>query len=139
MSILTYLFFDGECAEAFEFYKSVFGGEFQAKMTFAEGPPEMNAKPEDHDRIMHLTLPVGDGLLMGSDTPSGEGPKKGPREEFSLFFKAGSNDEADKVFAALQQGGGAMIMPMAQTFWGSYFGMCRDQFGVAWMVAHDTE
>ncbi len=133
MSLNTYLTFDGDCAEAFDFYKSVFGGEFMMVSTFADAPPDMGVKDEEKDRIMHVSLPVGGSVLMGSDTAGGHGPALAKGNNFSIAFTPASKEDADAKFAKLKEGG-AETMAMQETFWGSYFGMCTDRFGVQWMV-----
>lgn len=133
MSLNVYLYFDGQCADAFAFYKSVFGGEFVARQTFGDGPPELAVADTDKDRIMHVTLPVGEAVLMGSDTISNQKNPPRPSNAFSVSFTPKSKNEADRVFTALTAGG-TINMPLAETFWGSYFGTGTDKFGVNWMV-----
>jgi len=133
MSLSTYLYFDGNCAEAFEFYKSVFGGDFLVRQTFADGPAEMQVPADERDRIMHVTLPVGTSVLMGSDTLSTSGEATVIGRNFAVSFRPDNRAEAERVFSALSAGG-AVAMPLAETFWGSYFGMCKDKFGVHWML-----
>lgn len=136
MTLSTYLFFDGQCSEAFDFYKSVFGGEFAAHMTYADGPPDMEYDDADKGKVMHVTLPVGSSVLMGSDILKGHGETPRPGANFSMSYDASSKEEADKTFAALSAGGN-VAMPMDTTFWNAYFGMCTDKFGVQWMVNFD--
>lgn len=136
MSLSTYLYFDGNCAAAFDFYKSVFGGEFASRNTFGEGPPELGALESELGRIMHVSLPIGTSVLMGSDTVSSQGEATRAGNNFAISFQAQSKAEVDHVFPKLATGGG-IAMPVAETFWGSYFGMCKDQFGVHWMVSFD--
>lgn len=136
----TYLNFDGNCEEAFNFYKSVFGGEFTSLMRFKDMPgdmPEDQKFPaEDNERIMHLSLLISEGyVLMGCDHPSNFGD--GDRGNmYHISFSADSEDEATKVFNGLVNGGKA-TMPLDKTFWGSYFGMVTDKFGINWMVSFD--
>ena len=138
MTLNTYLFFDGTCAEAFDHYRRVFGGEFTARMTYGEGPPEKVKVPDaERGRIMHVSLPVGGSVLMGSDTASGHGEAPKSTNAFAISYSAASRADADAKFAALQEGGGTAAMPMGDTFWGAYFGMLKDRFGVHWMVSHD--
>lgn len=136
-SLHTYLTFNGDCEKAFEFYKSVFGGEFESMSRFSEMPddPKFRISDEDKNKIMHVSLPIGNGsVLMGSDT-SGEMAmhfKKG--NNFSISINADTRADADRYFAELSTNG-RVIMPMNSTFWGSYFGMLTDSFGIQWMVS----
>lgn len=134
MSLDIYLYFNGNCAEAFDFYRSVFGGEFAARSTFAEAPPDMPIDPTEKDKIMHVSLPVGESVLMGSDTAEGCGAPVTYGDNFAVSYAAKDRAAADRIFAALKNGG-AELMPMQETFWKSYFGMCKDRFGVNWMVS----
>ena len=136
MSLNTYLFFDGNCREAFEFYRSVFGGEYQVLQTFGDGPPDLQVAEEEKDRIMHVSLPVGSSVLMGSDSASGFGPPPAQGTNFAISITAESREHCDEVFAKLSAGG-TVQMPMQETFWGSYFGNWTDRFGVAWMISYD--
>ncbi len=138
MTLSTYLTFDGDCKEAFDFYKSVFGGDFMACQTFADGPPEMGASEDDKDRIMHVSLPIGDSVLMGSDTMPGYGDPLAKGNNFSISYAPSSKEDADEKFAALKVGG-VEKMELQETFWGSYFGMCTDQFGVNWMLNYNLQ
>ena len=92
MILNTYLTFDDNCREVFEFYRSIFGGEFETLMTFREGPEDMNVAEEELDRIMHVSLPIGSSVLMGSDSCSGFGPPPVVGNNFSLSFQAESRD-----------------------------------------------
>mgnify|MGYP002136112084 FL=1 len=138
-SINPYLVFNGNCEEAFLFYQSVFGGEFPYIGRFNDMPPA-DGNPvlseEDGNRIMHVTLPISDGyVLMGSDSNSASGEVTFG-ENVSLSINAKSKEEADKLFNGLSAGG-SVTMPMNQTFWGAYFGMFADKFGIHWMVNFD--
>ncbi|HEY9179011.1 MAG TPA: VOC family protein [Flavipsychrobacter sp.] len=138
-SINPYLTFNGNCEEAFNFYKSVFGGEFNYLGRFNEMPPqEGKTMPEEEsNRIMHISLPIGGGTaLMGSDTGGEWAQGFTTGNNFSISINADSKEEADKIFNAISSGG-QVTMPMADTFWGSYFGMCTDKFGIAWMMSYD--
>jgi len=139
-TINTYLNFNGNCEQAFLFYKSVFGGEFSYIGRFAEMPPQENIPPVSPDmanKIMHVSLPISkETLLMGSDTDGEWAPEYKQGNNFSISVNADSREEADKLFAALSDGG-LVTMPMAETFWGAYFGMCTDGFGVNWMISFD--
>ena len=137
-TLSTYLFFEDNCAEAFEFYRSVFGGDFMSMMTFADGPPDLGVSDSEKDRIMHVSLPVGDAVLMGSDNASSFGPPRTAGDNFAVSYTAPTRDDADRVFAALFDGGEATV-PMQDMFWGSYFGQGTDRFGIGWMISHDQD
>ncbi len=133
----TYLTFDGNCREAFEFYKSVFGGDFSAFQTFGDAPPDMPIADADKDRVMHVSLPVGGSTLMGSDTAGGFGGPVVVGNNFSISIAPESKQQCDDLFAKLSDGG-EVRMKMQDTFWGAYFGMCKDRFDINWMINHDT-
>jgi PhnB protein len=133
MALNTYLTFEDNCREAFEFYRSIFGGEFTFISTFREGPEDMEIPEEHLDRIMHVSLPIGNSVLMGSDSSSAFCPPLVVGNNFSLSFEAENKEHADAVFAKLSDGG-AVNMPMADAFWGAYFGACTDKFGINWQV-----
>jgi len=131
-AVNLYINFDGNCAEAFEFYKSVIGGDFQSRMTFGEAPPMGEMPPGQKDKLMHIALPVGNTVLMGSDWS----PQFGPMvrgNSFAVSLQTETQSEADKLFSGLSAGG-TVTMPIAVVFWGAYFGMFTDKFGVNWMV-----
>ena len=136
MTINAYLNFNGNCREAFEFYRSVFGGEYQALETFANGPADMKIDDADKDKIMHVSLPVGSSILMGSDMPAQFGPPRVVGDNFSLSYSAESREAADSLFARTSDGG-KVTMPMQETFWGAYFGACTDRFGVNWQFIYE--
>ena len=135
MIVSTYLTFDGNCREAFEFYREVFGGEFEMLSTFGEGPDDMAVPEERKDAVMHVSLPIGKSVLMGSDNAP-DAPPLATGNNFSLSVEAESRDQADHLLARLAVGG-TVTMPMDVTFWGAYFGMCSDRFGINWMVVHE--
>lgn len=139
-TVNIYLTFDGNCKEAFEFYKSVFGGDFPQVSTFAEMPPQEGIPPvkeEEKDRIMHMSLPISkETVLMGSDTGGEWASQFQQGNNFSISVNTENKEEADRIFNELSQGGNIM-MPMDKTFWGSYFGMFQDKFGINWMVSFD--
>lgn len=135
----VYLTFDGECEEAFKFYQSVFGKEIPMWNRFGEMPPQEGMPPISDDvknRIMHVSLPISDEtVLMGSDAmPGMHQVQKG--NNFSLSLNANSREEAESIFNKLSEGG-VVTMPLADTFWGAYFGMWTDKFGINWMVNYD--
>ncbi|MBI1306894.1 MAG: VOC family protein [Bacteroidetes bacterium] len=133
-----YLNFNGNCEEAFNFYRSVFGGEFGSINRFNEMPPQdaAQAMPEElGNQIMHISLPMeGNTVLMGSDVGIDWAPHFQPGNNFSISVNVNGREEADRVYNALSENGNS-TMPMADTFWGDYFGMCTDQFGINWMVS----
>lgn len=137
MAFVPYLTFGGDCAEAFDFYKSVFGGDYEMRSTFAEGPEDMNVRDEDKSKIMHVTLMVDGAPLMGSDTTSDHGGPVDKGNNISISYAPKNRESADEIFGKLSAGGHT-IMPMHDAFWGAYFGMCTDKFGVNWMLSMET-
>ena len=141
-STSIYLYFLGQCEEAFNFYKEAIGGEITIMSRFKEMPngPDQPILPEKYaDQIMHVTLTIGDNIvIMGSDQPEGFGPPYQMGNNFSISLGTENKEETDKIFHALSTEG-SVTMPLAETFWGSYFGMCTDKFGVNWMVSFDTQ
>ena len=127
MKLEVYLSFDGNCEEAFEFYKSVFGGEFVMKSYFKDGP--MDVPEEMKDNIMHVSLKIGDQTLMGSDGLQGP---KGNNISISVYLE--NNAEMDNKFNKLAEGGNITMEPSNQ-FWDSYFGMLTDKYGINWMFS----
>jgi PhnB protein len=137
-SVNPYLIFNGDCAAAFELYKSVFGGEYPYIGKFSDMPPAdgQQLDPEDADKIMHVSLPIGgETILMGSDTTKGQGGMT-VGDNVSISINTDSRAEADRLFNGLSAGG-QVKMPMEKTFWGAYFGMFVDKFGIHWMVNFD--
>lgn len=137
--INPYLIFNGTCEAAFNLYKSVFGGEFAMISKFKDMPADENSpelSEEDAERVMHVSFPINDGyILMGSDSNAQSGDVVFGTNS-SISINAESRDEADKLFNGLSADG-KITMPMTNTFWGAYFGMFTDKFGVNWMVNFD--
>ena len=133
MTLSAYLNFDGNCREAFEFYRSVFGGEFDIIETFRNAPGDMELPENELDNIMHVSFPVGSSVLMGSDVPSIFGVSVKQGNNFWISFSATSREQSDAVFGKLSDGG-SVSMPMQEMFWSSYFGACTDKFGVNWQI-----
>jgi PhnB protein len=133
-----YLTFNGNCKEAFDFYKKVFGGEFSYMSRFRDMPPMEGQKPvpaEEADNIMHISLPISkETIIMGSDTGGEWAPRFKQGNNFSISITTEKKEEADRLFNELSAEG-QVIMPMDQTFWGFYFGMFVDKFGISWMVS----
>lgn len=135
-----YLTFSGNCEEAFLFYKSVFGGDFNMVGRFKDMPP-MDGQPpipeSEGAKIMHISLPIGNGsILMGSDSSEAFGHTTNVGNNFSISINADSEEEANRLFRGLSAGG-KVTMPLDKTFWGAYFGMFTDKFGIQWMVNFD--
>lgn len=136
-TVNVYLTFDGNCEEAFNFYKSVFGGEFPYIGRYSDMPAEEGKKMDSKDanKIMHVSLPISkETMLMGSDTGGEWASNYSQGNNFSVSISTDSKDEADRLFNGLSAGGNA-TMPMNKTFWGDYFGMFTDKFGINWMVS----
>ena len=131
MTLNTYLHFNGNCREAFEFYRSVFGGEFSIFMTFADGPEDMQIPDGEHENIMHMSYRIGTSVLMGSDVPSTSRPPIDTGNNFAISYSSSSREKTDALFAKLSEDG-IVTMPLQDTFWGSYFGSCTDKFGINW-------
>lgn len=136
----VYLNFNGNCEEAFNFYKAVFGGEFGYFGRFGEMPEsDGNKVPEsDKNKVMHVSLQIGTSTLMGSDTGAEWATHFIQGNNFSISVTAESKAEADKIFNDLAQDG-QITMPLASTFWGNYFGMAVDKFGVNWMISYNEQ
>lgn len=135
-SLNPYLNFNGNTEEVFNFYKSVFGGEFATVMRFKDTPPDNKMSESESNKIMHIALPIGKGnMLMGSDVPDAY-PKATQGSGYYISVTADSEDEAKKLFDGLSEGGN-VVMPLGKAFWGALFGMFSDKFGVQWMVSYD--
>lgn len=141
MAILInpYLNFDGNAEEAFNFYRSVFGGEFATLQRIKDTPGADKYSEKEQNRIMHVALPIGKhAILMASDILESIGHRLSVGNNFYISVSAGSENEADKIFNGLSQGG-QIEMPLQKAFWGAYFGMLKDKFGVQWMVSYDEK
>lgn len=137
MKVNVYLIFDGNCEEAFNFYKAAFRKEFAMISRFKEMPPQEGQPPlapEDAEKIMHVSLPIdGDSVLMGSDGGSNWSEYHKPGNNFNVSVSVETRAEADRLFAVLSEEG-EIKMPMTDAFWGEYFGMFTDKFGINWMI-----
>lgn len=134
-----YLNFDGKAEEAFNFYKSVFGGEFKDGIhRMSEAPGTEKLSDDEKNRVMHIALPIGSDLLMASDIIPSMGHKlvEGNNNYVSLF--PDSKEEATRLFNGLSAGG-SIEMPLEHTFWNAYFGSFTDKFGIHWMVNYEEE
>ena len=138
MTIINpYINFNGNAEEAFNFYKSVFGGEFGSIVRFKD--LESNEFPipeEDAHKIMRITLPIGGNTLIANDVPEGLGPVNEHENRSKIAISADSREEADRIFAGLSVGG-EVEMPMDESPWGTYFAMFRDKYGIEWTVEFD--
>ncbi|HET8745624.1 MAG TPA: VOC family protein [Ramlibacter sp.] len=128
----SYLFFNGNCAQAMPFYERTLGGKLEHTMTYGQSPEPNQCPAGAEGLVMHSSLKLGDRTLMASDVPPSMGPK--PMGGFSLSLFYDSPEEARRIFEALAQGG-TIQMPMTKTFWAEVFGMLVDQFGTPWMVS----
>lgn len=132
-----YVNFKGNCEEAFNFYKSIFGGDFTYVGRYKDMPASPNVEAADGDRIMHISLPLGGGtILMGSDIPNSMENQFKEGTNITLSLNPESEEEARKVFNALAEDG-RVNMPQEKTFWGSLFGMLTDKYGINWMVDYE--
>jgi len=137
MNINPYLNFNGNCEEAFGFYKSVFGGEYMALMRFGEMPggeevPGVEMDEAAKNKIMHIALPIGGGTtLFGSDTFPNMPAVNG--SSVQIMVATDTKEDAVRIFEGLGVGG-KVDMPMADTFWNAHFGALTDRFGIIWMV-----
>lgn len=127
MKIETYIFFTDQAAAAMKFYQKILGGKLEA-MTYGQTPAGEHNPPEMKDRIIHARLEAGDVVLMASD-----GPESDVRKGFAVTLQTDTVAEADKLYAALSEGG-TVTMPIGETFFSKRFGMLTDKFGVPWMV-----
>jgi PhnB protein len=131
--------FNGNAEEAFNFYKSVFGGEFAMIIRFREmSGPEFTVPEKEANKIMHIALPIGNNVLMGNDVPESMGRVNENENRSKISISAESREEADKLFKGLSAGG-SVEMPIGDSPWGSYFAMFRDKFGIEWMVDFDPK
>lgn len=137
-SINPYIHYNGNAEEAFTFYRSVFGGEFARITRFKDlSGPSFPGSENEANKIMHIALPIGkSSMLMASDTPEFMGKHNENETRSKISVSADSKEEADKLFTGLSAGG-TIEMPVADSPWGSYFGMFRDKYGIEWMVNFD--
>lgn len=137
--INPHLNYNGNAEEAFNFYKSVFGGEFVKIIRFKDLSNEDFAVSEkEANKIMHIALPIGNNILMANDVPEIMGKTNERENRSKISITAESREEADKLFNGLSAGG-EIEMPISDTPWGSYFGMFRDKFGIEWMVDFEAK
>jgi len=132
--------FNGNAEEAFEFYKSVFGGEFSKVVRLKDlASADFQVAANDADKIMHIALPIGkNNRLIGNDVPEFLGRVDENENRSKISISAESKDEADHLFNGLSVGG-SIEVPMNDSPWGSYFGMFRDKYGIEWIIDFDPE
>ncbi|HEY7422692.1 MAG TPA: VOC family protein [Gemmataceae bacterium] len=130
MQVQPYLFFDGRCEEAIEFYRRALGAEVTSLARFKDSPQPAMVPPNAGDKVMHLSCRIGDTILLASD---GRCEGRPGFQGFSLSLTVPNDAEAEQKFAALADGG-QVQMPLTKTFFSSRFGMVADRFGVSWMV-----
>lgn len=140
IGINPYINFNGQAEEAFNFYKSVFGGEFATLSRMKDMPQSDGCEiyETEKNKLMHVSLPLAGGaVLMGSDVPESYAEKMTFGNNISISINAESREETEKIFNGLSNGG-TVTMPLADTFWGAYFGMLTDKFGINWLVNCDN-
>ena len=131
MKMTTYVNFAGTCAEAFRFYEKHLGGKISMMMTHGQAPDQNQVRPEWKDAVLHARLALGGVELMGADIPDAQ-----PMRSAYLSLGVETDTEAERMFAALTEGG-EVFMPMQETFFATRFGQLRDRFGINWMILHE--
>jgi PhnB protein len=139
IKVNPYLNFDGKTEEAFTFYKSVFGGDFSLVARMKDSPGGDKLPENEQDRLMHISLPISDSItLMGSDIFPSFGHKLDMGNSVHISVHPDSRSEADRLFNGLSAGG-KVEMPMADQFWGDYFGSFVDKYGIYWMINYSNQ
>ncbi len=133
MKMNTYVNFSGSCAEAFRYYEKHLGAKVGTMMMHGQSPDQSRVKPEWKDSVLHARISIGDTELMAADIPNAE-----PMRSAYLTLTVDSDIEAERVFAALSDGG-RVLMPIQETFFASRFGQVRDRFGINWMILHEHD
>ncbi len=137
-TINPYINFNGNAQEAFNFYKSVFGGEFASVVRFKDlESSEFPVPKNEAHKIMRIVLPIGGNTLIANDVPESMGPVSENENRSKIAISAETKEEADKLFNGLSEGG-KVEMPMAESPWGTYFAMFRDKYGIEWTVEFDS-
>ena len=136
MSLNVYLHFNGNCREVFEFYRSVFGGDFALCSTLRDMPDQTGIAEEEKDNVLHVSYDIGGTTLMGSDVPSSFGPPVEQGNNFSISYQTESRKQTEELFNKISEGG-KVTMPLADMFWGDYFGSCTDKYGINWMLNYE--
>ncbi len=130
MRFIAYLNFDGQCRAAFDLYREVFRGEITMRMTYGDSPMREQMPADSHDLIMHCQLEAAGAVLMGADGPP---PHTAPGQGTCVNIDVASIEDAERIYAALSEGG-AVQMPLQETFWAHRWGAFTDRFGKPWMV-----
>jgi len=133
MTLLTYLNYGGNCAQAFRFYEQHLGGKITMMMTHGQQPDPSSVPPEMKNAVLHARMSLGETELLGSDVPP---DRFQPMRSAYLSLSVDSPAEAERIYALLSEGG-QIFMPMAETFFASRFAMLRDKFGTSWMLIHE--
>ncbi len=131
MTMNTYVNFAGRCAEAFRFYEKHLGGQISMMMTHGQAPGQSRLNQDWKDAVLHARVSIGGTDLMGADIPNAQ-----PMRSAYLSLGVDSDTEAERIFAALSDGG-RVLMPMEETFFATRFGQVQDQFGINWMILHE--
>ena len=136
-TINPYINFNGNAEEAFNFYRSVFGGEFASVLRFKDLESAEFPVPENEaDKIMRIVLPIGGSTLIANDVPESMGRVSENENRSKIAVGAESREEAERIFTGLSEGG-TVEMPMDESPWGTYFAMFRDKYGIEWTVEFD--
>ena len=130
MNLNTYIFFTGQCKEAFEHYAKVLGGKIEMMMPHTGSPAEQHVPADWRDKILHARLLIGENVLMASDAPPGH---QSNTTGFAVNISLKDPIEGERIFKALADSG-TVIMPYGETFWAVRYGMLTDRFGITWMV-----
>ena len=134
VTIDPYINFNGNAEDAFAFYKSVFGGEYEEVIRFKDlASPEFTVPEHEANKILRIVLPIGASRLIANDVPEALGPVNERENRSKIAVNTESREEADRIFAGLTQGG-SIEMPMDESPWGTYFGMFRDKYGIEWTI-----
>ena len=137
-AINPHINFNGNAEEAFHFYKSVFGGEFASVVRFKDLAIPGFSEGEDAEKIMRITLPIGENMLIANDVPNAMGQVSEEENRSKISVTSTSREEADRIFTGLSKNG-AVEMPMSDSPWETYFGMFRDKYGIEWTVEFEAK
>ncbi len=133
-SINPYINFNGNAEEAFNFYKSIFGGDFETIVRFKDlKGPEFAVPEKEQDKIMRIVLPIGDNVLIANDVREDMGPVNENENRSKIAVFADTREEAERIFKGLSEGAN-VEMPLGESPWGTYFAMLRDKYGIEWTI-----